>query len=74
MTRWFLLGGAVLVSAIATYLFARRDADQLSQSWHTDNDRRQWTQGIDGPSVKFPINKMANEASEFNRSRLRRRA
>jgi hypothetical protein len=46
----------------------------VSEHWRRQQTRSEWSQGIDGPCWRFPVNKIKDEHGQFNAARLRKRA
>jgi hypothetical protein len=72
--KWILLG--VCVVGVVAWWLNRWDTrrHEVSPDWLIDNQRRVWGSGVDQVSWAWPVKKQINEASEFNRHRLRKRA
>jgi hypothetical protein len=46
----------------------------VNVAWLKDQERRQSGEGIDGPAWEWPVKREQNDAAQFNRYRLRKRA
>jgi hypothetical protein len=72
MTRYLL---ALLAVGLGIYLLRRQQSeDSVSSAWLTEQERIDRRVEYHGQSLKWPINKIQNEAGEWNARRYRRRA
>ncbi len=69
-----LAGVALAVGAIASAIHRAYWSTRVRESWLRDLDRRESRNDFHGVSIRWPINKVANEQARFNTYRLRRRA
>ena len=46
----------------------------VSVQWRKDQFRTEGQQGTENVSIRFPIRKLTNESSLFNRAKLRKKA
>jgi hypothetical protein len=69
-----LLAFAGTVAAVAVTKFRKQHPrSEMSFAWLNEQERQALKQAsaIDGPSIKWPINKIVNEHGTFNRHRLK---
>ena len=71
--RWTWLALALALPTIWR-LLRRRPEPRVSDRWIREQLQRSSTQGLDGVSWSWPINKITADAGRFNAARLRRRA
>lgn len=72
-----LVGFAVMAGLVILRLSRRyRPAEHMSHEWLAEQEQRDiansaWQEGI---AIRWPMNKIVNEAGQFNARRLRRSA
>ena len=43
----------------------------ITHDWQIDNDRREWSNGVEQSNMKWPIKKVLNESGLYNTKKLK---